>query len=100
MRRIFLLSLLAIFSGCGGGTTTLNTPDIVQGTGTVRFQSIEGGFYGIVGDDGRHLDPTNLPASLETDGLRVRYLARPRGDAVSFHMWGTIVELVSIHPEP
>jgi inhibitor of cysteine peptidase len=76
------------------------SPDVVSGAGTVRYHSLEGGFYGIVGDDGRHLDPTNLPDSLKTDGLRVRYVARPRQEGISVHMWGTIVELISIEPEP
>lgn len=101
MRRIFLSLCLTVLSGCTGGPTILNTsPDVLRGTGTIRYQTIEGGFYGIVGDDGTRLDPSNLPSSLAVDSVRVRYLARPRHDAVSFHMWGQIVDLISIEREP
>jgi len=101
MRRILLALSLALFAGCAGDNSMPNTsPDVVQGTGTIRYQSLEGGFYGIVGDDGRHLDPTNLPASLTTDGVRVHYLARTRKDLASIHMWGIIVDLISIDRAP
>ena len=96
MRRIVLLVFVFILSGCNGGPTTPNSPDLVRGTGTVRYLSIEGGFYGIVGDDGRHFDPTNLPDSLRADSVHVRYLARVRRDLASYHMWGEIVDLISI----
>jgi hypothetical protein len=70
--------------------------DNIIGTGTVIFLSFEGGFYGIKADDGRSYDPTNLPEDLRKDGLRVRFEAKELKDRASFHMWGTIVELVHI----
>jgi hypothetical protein len=70
--------------------------DNIIGTGTVTFLSFEGGFYGIKADDGRNYDPTNLPEDLRKDGLRVRFEAKELRDRASFHMWGTIVELVHI----
>jgi hypothetical protein len=68
----------------------------IIGTGTVIFLSFEGGFYGIKGDDGKSYDPINLPEDLRKDGLRVRFEAKELRDRASFHMWGTIVELVHI----
>jgi len=70
--------------------------DNIIGTGTVVFLSFEGGFYGIKADDGRNYDPMNLPEDLRKDGLRVRFEAKELKDRASFHMWGTIVELVHI----
>ena len=73
----------------------------IQGKGTVKHQNFEGGFYGIVGDDGKHYDPLNLPQEFKEDGLRVRFVAE-RGQAImtdniaTFHMWGYIVRIVSI----
>ena len=73
----------------------------IQGKGTVKYLSFEGGFYGIVGDDGKHYDPLNLPQEFKQDGLRVWFKAE-RGQAImtdniaTFHMWGYIVRLVSI----
>ena len=32
----------------------------IKTTGTIRHQGLEGGFWGIVGDDGTKYDPTNL----------------------------------------
>jgi hypothetical protein len=73
----------------------------IQGKGTVKYLNSEGGFYGIVGDDGNHYDPLNLPQEFRIDGLRVRFTAaRERAimtdNIVSFHIWGYIVRLVSI----
>jgi hypothetical protein len=57
--------------------------------------SFEGGFYGIVGDDGKNYDPLNMPQEFRVDGLRVRFTANMT-DNISIHMWGHIVRLVSI----
>ena len=71
--------------------------DIVLGTGTVTFLAFEGGFYGIVGDDGEHYDPLNMAQEFKSDGLRVYFEARILRDTVSFHMWGKIVSILKIH---
>lgn len=68
----------------------------IQAQGTVKYVGIEGGFYGIVSDDSGHYDPINLPLEFQTDGLRIRFAANIRYDRVSSHMWGKIIELISI----
>lgn len=84
-----------------------NEPPIVEGPtvppagtfeikGTVVYKSMEGGFFAIDGDDGRKYDPISLPESFRKDGLKVRVIARPRIDAVSIHMYGTIIEVMDI----
>lgn len=65
-------------------------------TGTVRYIDLEGGFYGIETDDGAKLDPVNLPEDFQKDGMRLRVQIEPLKDRVSFHMWGTLVRVVSI----
>ena len=72
---------------------------LIQGTGTVKYQSFEGGFYGIVGDNGMNYDPPNLPQEFKVDGLRVQFTAKPT-DYASFHMWGKVIELFSIQSLP
>jgi len=67
----------------------------IHETGTVTYLSFEGGFYGIVGDDGKHYDPINMPQEFRVDGLRVRFTANFT-DYMSYHMWGYVVRLVSI----
>jgi len=47
--------------------------NIVSGTGAIIFLDFEGGFYGILSDDGEHYDPVNLSKEFQVDGLRVRF---------------------------
>jgi hypothetical protein len=68
----------------------------IKATGTVRHLGIEGGFWGIVGDDGQNYDPANLAPEFQKEGLRVSFTAVPSANQMSFHMWGTIVELKTI----
>lgn len=70
--------------------------DEIEGRGTVTYIDVEGGFYGIVsGDDGRW-DPINLPSDFTQDGLKVKFRAKLRKDLASYHMWGTLIEIISI----
>jgi len=69
--------------------------DIVQGTGTITYLSFEGGFYGIISDDGNGYDPINLPPEYEIDGLSVEFVGVIL-DLESFHMWGRIIKILSI----
>jgi inhibitor of cysteine peptidase len=62
-------------------------------SGTVTYQDLEGGFYGILGDDGRKYEPLDLDARYRENGLRVAFEATPAKDAVSTRMWGTPVNL-------
>ena len=52
--------------------------------------------FAIDGDDGRKYDPLKLPESFRKDGLQVKVSARIRRDAMSFHMYGAIIEVVNI----
>jgi hypothetical protein len=70
--------------------------DSFEIVGTVVHKTIEGGFYAIDADNGRRYDPINLPESFRKDGLRVKVTARRRRDAMSFHMYGAIIEIVNI----
>ena len=69
--------------------------DIVNGTGTIIFLNFEGGFWGIVGDDGKHYDPVNL-GQFQVNGSRVWFEAEVLHDAVSFHMWGEMVSILHV----
>jgi hypothetical protein len=93
--RLLLSTSLVLFALLFQSCMT-DSGDNIIGTGTVIFLSFEGGFYGIKGDDGKSYDPINLPEDLRKDGLRVRFEAKELKDRASFHMWGTIVELVHI----
>lgn len=75
--------------GCSRG-------EAISGTGTVKYIDLEGGFYGIVGDDSQNYDPMNLDQTYQEDGLRVRFQAKIRQDIASIYMWGTIIEITKI----
>jgi|SRR5215831_4358669 len=103
MKRIIGLVLFigVALSGCSNPSQlNVDGPQVARGTGTVRQVGLEGGFFGIVGDDGQRLDPRNLPAKFQSDGLRVVYDARIDTQAASGHMWGEVVDLVSIDHAP
>jgi hypothetical protein len=65
-------------------------------TGTVKYVDLEGGFYGIVDDQGKRYDPVNLPEAFKEDGLRVKCHIKKLPERMSFHMWGTLVGLTEI----
>jgi len=64
--------------------------------GTVTYVDLEGGFYGIITDDGKKLDPTNLPETFKEDGLKVRFRSEEKEGGFGIRMWGTIVELKEV----
>ncbi len=63
-------------------------------TGKVVRKNIAGGFWGIIGEDGRQWRPSNLPKSLQKDGMNVTIKARLTEDEVSIFMWGTAIEII------
>lgn len=66
--------------------------------GTVVYNDFEGGFWGIVGDDGTKYRPVDgLPDAVKTDGLRVEATVEPT-NTLSFAMWGRSVRLKDITP--
>jgi len=87
-----VLILSIVFSGC------LEKYKF-EGTGTIVFIDIEGGFYGIVSDEfyygTKTFDPINLPSEFMEDGLRVKFKAILWYD-YGFHMWGRPVVILEI----
>ena len=72
-------------------------PDLTSTiTGTIRYVAIEGGFFGIIADNGRRYDPVNLPPEYAKDGLRVAFQVVESRGTVGIHMWGTIVKIIKI----
>ncbi|MFX1390113.1 MAG: hypothetical protein ACFE9Z_08635 [Promethearchaeota archaeon] len=70
--------------------------EIIDGTGEIKYSDIEGGFYGIISDDGKSYDPLNLADDFKIDGLRVHFIGKIRTDIVTYHMWGRVMELIFI----
>ncbi len=78
-------------------TETPPTDDsIIRATGHIEYQDLEGGFWGIVADDGRKFDALNLEPSFQKEGLPVRFEAKLETDRMSTRMWGTMITLTRI----
>lgn len=67
--------------------------DIVSGVGTITYVEIEGGFYGLVAEDGTKYNPLNLDEDFQEDGLRVRFRGQVRTDVMTTRMWGKNLEI-------
>ena len=63
--------------------------------GKVVYEQLEGGFWGIIAEDGTKLDG-QIPAELQQKGLAVEGRYKPLKDTASFHMWGTLVNFVAL----
>jgi hypothetical protein len=68
----------------------------VSGRGTITYIDLEGGFYGIITDDGAKYLPLNLPDGYESDGTEVEFTAVIAQDYATIAMWGVPVNLLSI----
>ncbi len=90
----FLVISALLLAGCAARHSLPDNSFRFRGK-VVRVE-IEDGFYGIVSSDGGHYDPVNLPEEYKRDGIEVRGVARPAENALGFHMWGMLVEIISI----
>lgn len=90
-----LMAAAVCVCGCtsDGGA---DNPDAVSGTGTIVYQNLEGGFYGIVGDDGANYLPLNLPDEFAQDNLSVTFTGIVQRDVATIQQWGTPFELIEI----
>jgi len=70
--------------------------DTVVGKGTVKYLDFEGGFYGIIGDNGERYDPLNMAEEFQVNGLRVHFEVKILHETGTFHMWGKPVSIVNI----
>src|SRR5690606_5375334 len=90
MRLAVLLFACALAACTGGNGAAVAAPanggDRLTFDGTVVYQDLEGGFYGIVTAQGHDLLPTNLPVEYEEDGLAVRVAGRFPDDVATARM--------------
>lgn len=93
---IFALLLATVAAVCISGCLGEPEPPSVSGAGTVQFIDLEGGFYGIVADDGTQYLPLNLPAEFSEDGLAIEFTGYLREDVATIQQWGTPLELTEI----
>lgn len=97
LRLTALLALFLAHGACASPVTPGPPGADLHFTGTVRFMSVEGGFWAIRGDDGVTYDPVNgVPSAFQREGLRVRVDANRRDDMAGTHMVGPIIEILRI----
>lgn len=96
MRLMCLLTaVVLIASACTPGNNA-TSDNVIEATGTVQYIDLEGGFFGLVADDGSRYDPAGLPEAFQEDGLRVEFRAEPREGVMTTRMWGQIVRVIEI----
>lgn len=67
--------------------------------GQVVWIDLEGGFYGIVGEDQTRYLPKDLSDEFQSDGLRVRFHGSVDHESASIAMWGPILILTHMERE-
>jgi hypothetical protein len=70
--------------------------NIVSGVGTIVYMDLEGGFYGLVADDGTKYNPLNLEETFKQDSLRVRFRGEKKTDVMTTRMWGTNLQILEM----
>ncbi len=101
IRALGMASLAAASLIAQGACASPTAPQVPEGAfqvnGTVRYYSIEGGFWAVRGDDGVTYDPVNgLASRFQRENLAVSMVARVRSDLGGVHMVGPIVDILSI----
>jgi hypothetical protein len=66
--------------------------------GTIRKIDLEGGFFGIITDDGEQLFPLNLGMDFRKDGLRVQFEFehKPMFTAQMWGMKGYVTDITAV----
>lgn len=95
---IFISLLLTLFSHTALAAQHTPPATTFHLTGRVEFVTTEGGFFGIIGDDGQKYQPTNLPRKVRTNGLPIKFDARINDNIVSPFLWGTIIDVSNVTP--
>jgi inhibitor of cysteine peptidase len=73
-----------------------NNEKFFTATGTVVFVKLEGGFFGIITDNGNRYVPINLRKEFQKDGLKIKFEAQLRPELSGIHMWGKYIEITNI----
>jgi hypothetical protein len=96
VRDVSLVSILMVLSAavliCGCTTT----PGENEVSGTVTYIPLEGGFYGIAGDDGKNYYPVNLEPYYQENGTRIVFTFVPEPDVATTAMWGIPIRITTI----
>lgn len=97
-----LLSVSFFVAACEGivpsasSNQTITQSAPVSTGGRVVYREMSGGFFGILADDGRQYEPSNLDVAYHVEGLRVKFTGERDTTSLGKHAWGNPVELASV----
>ena len=93
--------MMLVASSCSPGSSgeALITDEAGLTIGIVSYVDLEGGFYGIITDEGVHHNPVNLDVDFRVDGLRISYKYKSLQNVASIQMWGTSVEILEVREQ-
>lgn len=62
-------------------------------TGTIQYFNLEGGFYGIITNNGKKLLPKNLAKEFLVDGTIITFSGSPVKNTMTFQQWGQLFKV-------
>ena len=74
----------------------ISEPETITILGFIKYVELEGGFFGIMTEDGTKFFPEYLEQDFKQDGLGVRVQAKPQEQILGIQMWGTPIEIIKI----
>ncbi|WP_286264281.1 hypothetical protein [Thalassotalea atypica] len=102
--------LLALW-GCNSYDTQTNSLELVKGEiqsvvngevktmwrkGEVRFFNLEGGFYGLIADNGDKLLPMNLNKKYKQHGAIIQFQGHYIKDMMTIQQWGQVYKITKV----
>lgn len=63
---------------------------------TVKFMNLEGGFFGLVSKEGKHLLPTNLKKEFHQHGAVIKVSGNMLPNMITIEQWGTPFKITDI----
>jgi hypothetical protein len=88
--KFYLVALLLLFFiGCEDDQQN------VSSEGTIRYLSLEGGFYGIITDTNENYLPENLSSTFQKDSLRIMFEGYIT-DKPTIQQWGRTIVITKI----
>ena len=98
---LIMLSVLAL-AACQQTEQETNTSSTVNEqsrtmiTVTVKYLEIEGGFYGLVTQDGKKLLPMNLASQYRKAGTVLKVSGKQLTDVMTTQQWGTPYQISEV----
>lgn len=65
--------------------------------GTVTYQDLSGGFWGIIDKEGNKWKPQEMPKNIQKEGLQVEVEAKKLAGGISIFMWGTTIKILEFN---